>query len=115
MARKQRRPANGLIHHSDRGSQYTSFAYQRELTANGFRASFTQTGACLDNAYIELFFATLKKELVYDLVFETREEAKTIIFEYVNGFYNNQRLHSSLDYQSPAYFETNHMLEKLAA
>ena len=115
MARKQRRPSSGLIHHSDRGSQYTSYAYRRELTVNGFRASFTQAGACLDNAYIESFFATLKKELVYDLIFGTREEAKAIIFEYINAFYNNQRLHSSLDYQSPAKFETNHMLEKLAA
>ena len=66
-------------------------------------------------AMIESFFATLKKEFVYDLSFETREEAKTIIFDYINGFYNNQRLHSSLDYQSPTHFETNHMLEKLAA
>lgn len=114
MATKQRRLNKGLIHHSDKGSQYTSHAYQRELTTWGMRPSFTGTGACLDNAHIESFFATLKKELVYQTTFTTREEARLAIFEFIEGYYNRRRLHSSLNYQSPAEFEAQG-LEKLAA
>lgn len=105
MATKQRRPPKGLIHHSDRGSQFTSHAFARELASWGFRQSFTATGACLDNAYIESFFATLKKELVYQNVFATREEARKALFAYINVTYNRYRLHSSLGYQSPDAFE----------
>jgi transposase InsO family protein len=118
MAIKQRRPANGLMHHSDQGSQYTSYAFERELKSQGIRASFTSTGACLDNAYIESFFASLKKEKVYKTTFNTREEARAAIFEYINITYNRFRLHSSLSYKSPETFEalqSQSSLEKLAA
>jgi transposase InsO family protein len=105
MAVKHRRPPQGLIHHSDKGSQYTSYAYQDELLAWGMKPSFTGTGACLDNAFIESFWATLKKELVYQTTFTTLQEARSAIFEYIEVFYNRYRLHSSLDYTSPATFE----------
>ncbi len=114
MATRQRRISKGLIHHGDKGSQYTSYAYQRELAAQGMRPSFTGTGACLDNAYTESFFATLKKELVYQITFATREEARLAVFEFIEGCYNRWRLHSSLGYQSPAEFEAQG-LERLAA
>lgn len=78
------------------------------------RPSFTGTGACLDNAYIESFFATLKKELVYQTTFTTRDEARLAVFAFIEGYYNRWRLHSSLKYQSPAEFEAQG-LEKLAA
>jgi putative transposase len=105
MAVKHRRPAEGLIHHSDKGTQYTSYAYQNELSTWGMKPSFTGTGACLDNAFIESFWATLKKELVYQTTFTTREDARCAIFEFIEVFYNRYRLHSSLDYTSPATFE----------
>jgi putative transposase len=105
MAVKHRRPGEGLIHHSDKGTQYTSHAYQDELAAWGMRPSFTGTGACLDNAFIESFWATLKKELVHQTTFATREEARAAIFEFIEVFYNRYRVHSSLDYTSPATFE----------
>ena len=105
MAVKHRRPEAGLIHHSDKGTQYTSHAYQSELSTWGMKPSFTGTGACLDNAYIESFGATLKKELVYQTTFSTRQEARAAIFEFIEVFYNRYRLHSSLNYTSPATFE----------
>lgn len=114
MATKQRRPPKGLIHHSDRGSQFTSHAFARELTTWGFRQSFTATGACLDNAYIESFFATLKKELVYQNIFDSREKARNALFAYINVTYNRYRLHSSLGYQSPDAFETTSTGQPLA-
>ncbi len=114
MATKQRRPPKGLIHHSDRGSQFTSHAFARELTAWGFRQSFTATGACLDNAYIESFFATLKKELVYQNIFDSREKARNALFAYINVTYNRYRLHSSLGYHSPDAFETTSTGQPLA-
>jgi putative transposase len=106
MAVKHRRPDKGLIHHSDKGTQYTSHAYQTELGTWGMKPSFTGTGACLDNAYIESFWATLKKELVHQTTFATREEARAAIFEFIEVFYNRYRLHSSLGYISPASFES---------
>lgn len=78
------------------------------------RASFTGTGACLDNAYIESFFATLKKELVYQTEFQSREEARSAISEFINMYYNSWRLHSSLGYRCPNDFETQG-LARLAA
>ena len=114
MASKQRQAPRGLIHHSDKGSQYTSYAYQRELAAQGMRPSFTGTGACLDNTYIESFFATLKKELIYQTKFATREEARSAISQFINMYYNSWRLHSSLGYQCPNDFEAQG-LERLAA
>ena len=114
MATRQRRAPKGLIHHSDKGSQYTSYAYWRELVTWGMLQSFTGTGACLDNAHIESFFATLKKELVYQTTFATRAAARLAVFEFIEGYYNRWRLHSSLNYQSPADFEAQG-LERLAA
>ena len=117
MAVKQRGSIKGLIHHSDRGSQYTSYAFEHELSRQGFRASFTSTGACLDNAFIESFFASLKKELVYKTSFDTREHARSAIFEYINVTYNRFRLHSSIGYKSPETFEAMNQngLELVAA
>lgn len=110
----------GLILHSDRGSQYTSYAYQRELAAQKMLPSFTAKGACLDNACMESFWATLKKELIHPHErFATRDEARRAIFEYIHVFYNRERLHSSLGYTSPELFEALQQpsadLESLAA
>ena len=107
MAIKQRGSIRGLIHHSDRGSQYTSYAFERELKSQDIRASFTATGACLDNAFIESFFASIKKELIYRTALTTREGTRTVIFEYINITYNRFRLHSSIGYKSPETFEAN--------
>jgi putative transposase len=117
---KHRGRQEGLIHHSDRGSQYTSYAYQRELASQKMLPSFTAKGACLDNACMESFWATLKKELVYPQQrFATKEEARLAIFEYIHVFYNRERLHSSLGYTSPEVFEAlkqpSEGLEALAA
>ena len=104
---KRRKPALGLIHHSDRGSQYTSGLYQRELAAQGMLPSFTGKGACFDNAVIESFWATFKKELVYPQErFATHDEARTAIFEFVEVYYNCERLHSSLGYKTPEVYES---------
>lgn len=106
MAITHRKPPKGLIHHSDRGSQYTSYKFQNKLQAHGFQASFTGTGACLDNAAIESFWATLKKELIYiKPIFKTRDEARAAIFQYIETYYNRARIHSSLDYRTPLSFE----------
>ena len=107
MAIKQRGSVKGLIHHSDRGSQYTSYAFERELKSQDIKASFTATGACLDNAFIESFFASIKKELIYRTALTTREGTRTAIFEYINITYNRFRLHSSINYKSPEAFEAN--------
>ena len=114
MGTRQRRISKGLIHHSDKGSQYTSHAYGRELATWGMLPSFTGTGACLEDAYIESFFAQLKKKLVYQRTFATREEASLAVFEFIEGYYNRWRLHSGLDYQSPTEFEAQ-AVQRLAA
>lgn len=99
----------GLLHHSDRGSQYASDAYQQVLTSYGMTASMSGTGNCYDNAAMESFFATLKTELVYQETFTTREEAKLALFEYIEVFYNRERIHSALGYLSPEAFEASLM------
>lgn len=104
---QRRKPAPGLIHQSDKGSQYTSHLYQRELASQAMCASFTGKGACFDNAVIESFWATLKRELVRPgKHFATREEARTAIFEFIEIYYNRERLHSSLGYQTPEVYES---------
>ncbi len=103
MALTHRRPVGGL-HHSDRGSQYTSLAYQRRLTAAGFTASMSRRGNCWDNAVVESFFGTLKTELDED-VFESRAQASRAVFEFIEIWYNRQRRHSTLGYRTPAAFE----------
>jgi putative transposase len=105
MALHGRDPGAGLIHHSDRGSQYASDDYQEELNRRGIVCSMSRKGDCWDNAVVESFFATLKRELVYRHCFVTRAEATQTIFEYIEVFYNRQRRHSHLGYLSPEQFE----------
>lgn len=107
MATTQRSPSPGLIHHSDRGVQYCCFEYRAELEAWGMVPSMSRAGDCYDNAPKESFWATLKKELMSDRTFATREQARAAIFEYIEVFYNRQRIHSSLGYVSPEQFEAN--------
>jgi transposase InsO family protein len=98
-------PAAGLIHHSDRGSQYCSIDYQAELSKRGVLISMSSKGNCYDNAMVERFFKTLKSELVWRTVFCTRREAELAIARYIDGFYNPVRRHSALSFTSPAQFE----------
>jgi len=105
MALKTRQPQAGLLHHSDRGSQYAAGPYQQLLTAHGITASMSRKGNCWDNACVESFFGTLKRELIHHRQYSTRDEAKQEIFEYLEVFYNRQRRHSTLGYQSPVEFE----------
>jgi putative transposase len=105
MAVARRLPEEELLAHSDRGSQYASDHYQSLLGKHGIECSMSRRGDCWDNAPMESFFASLKKELVHDADFETRAEARAALFEYIEVFYNNQRRHSSLGYVSPAEFE----------
>lgn len=102
---QRKRPAKGLIHHSDRGRQYASYAYQALLNEYGITASMSRSGNCYDNAYAESFFGTLKRELVYGERYRNRKEARLSIFEYVMMFYNRRRRHSSLGYKSPEQYE----------
>lgn len=95
-----------LIAHSDRGSQYASDDYRRKIRLAGIIASMSRKGNCWDNAHCESFFHSLKTELVYRTNFKTREEAKQAIFEWIETWYNRQRLHSSLDYMSPTKYES---------
>ena len=105
MALQARRPAAGLVHHTDRGCQYTAHAYQARLASHGITASMSRAGDCYDNAMAESFFATLKAELIDARPWPTRRGARQAIFEWVEVFYNRQRSHSALDYQSPVAFE----------
>jgi putative transposase len=100
-----RRPKPGLLHHSDRGGQYLSAAYQHLLDEHGAHCSMSRPGNCLDNAAVESFFHTLKTELVYPQHYRTREQARLAVFEYIESFYNRTRLHSTLDYRSPEEYE----------
>jgi transposase InsO family protein len=106
MALRQRPVLAGLLHHSDRGSQYGAMAYQQQLAIRGIRCSMSRPGNCWDNAVVESFFATLKTELrVTEEWNSSRQHARTAIFEYVEGFYNRTRRHSTLGYLSPVEFE----------
>lgn len=105
MALARRRPAADLVHHSDRGSQYTATAYQALLAEHGVAVSMSRAGDCYDNALAESFFATLKTELIDRQPWPTRRAARQAIFDWIEGFYNRRRLHSALRYQSPAAFE----------
>lgn len=105
MALKARRPAPGLVFHSDRGSQYTSHEFARMLASKGIVQSLSRPHQCWDNAVAESFFATLKTELVYRESWPTRAAARSAVFEFIEVFYNRRRLHSSLGYRSPAEYE----------
>ena len=105
MALARRRPTPGLLHHSDRGTQYVGTAYQGLLARHGIVISMSRRGNCWDNAVAESFFATLKVELVQGASWPTREYARRAIAEYIELFYNPQRRHSSLGYLSPIAFE----------
>jgi transposase InsO family protein len=100
----RQRPREGLIHHSDRGRQYATYAYQALLKQSGITSSMSRKGHCYDNAYIESFFATLKRELVHGERYQTREDARLSIFEYIEVFYNRIRKHSALGYKSPKQY-----------
>ncbi len=104
MALLNRQPPAGLLHHSDRGSQYTSETYRNQLANLDCQVSMSRTGNCYDNAAMESFFATLKAECA-NKVFNSKLEASSSIFEFIEGWYNRQRLHSTLDYLSPVEFE----------
>jgi putative transposase len=105
MAVRRRLPGEGLVAHSDRGSQYASDHYRRLLDRHGITCSMSRVAQCWDNAPVESFFASLKRELVHDERYTTHDEARASIFEYVETFYNRVRRHSSLGYASPAEFE----------
>jgi transposase InsO family protein len=108
MAVRRRLPAAGLVAHSDRGSQYASDHYRALLRRHGITCSMSRKAQCWDNAPVESFFASLKRELVHDEHYTTREQARASIFEYVEAFYNRARRHSALGYVSPAEFERSH-------
>jgi len=111
----RRRPAVGLVHHSDRGSTYASGDYRRALDARGIECSMSRKGDCWDNAVAESFFSTLKRELEGIDDFESRDGATLSIGEYIDGFYNVQRRHSAIDYTSPIEFELIHSAKRVAA
>ena len=110
-----KRPAAGLIHHSDRGSQYCSHDYRKLLEQFGMKASMSRKGNCYDNAPVESFFATLKTELVYHRRYQTRRQAVAEITEYIDLFYNRQRRHSKLGYLSPMAFMIKYWEKRQAA
>ena len=108
MALYQRRPARGLLHHSDRGSQYASHQIRALLEVHQIQISMSGTGNCYDNAVMESFWGTLKNEWVHRQKYQTRAQAKSDIFAYIEGFYNTVRLHSTLGYCSPMEFEAKY-------
>jgi transposase InsO family protein len=113
MALQNRRPAAGLIHHSDRGSEYASVRYQTLLQQHTIQASMSGKGDCYDNAMMESFWATLKEECCGTTIFATRGEAKSAIFSYIEIYYNRKRLHSSLGYRSPFDYETRGVIREV--
>ena len=114
MALQRRRPPQGLLHHSDRGSQYASRDYQQVLASHGIVCSMSRRGNCWDNAVAESFFATLKVELVADAAWLTRAAAQADLVEYLEVFYNGRRRHSALGYLSPRVFEQRQQQAALA-
>ena len=115
MAIARRKPAPGLVHHSDRGVQYTSLSFSKRLEDEGLLPSMGRVGSAYDNALAESFVATLKTELLYRNTWPTRQAARTAIFEYIEGFYNTRRRHSTLSYLSPAEFEEVRLVGENAA
>lgn len=105
MAARQQRPAAGLIHHTDRGSVYASHDYRRQLKHYRMISSMSRKKDCWDNAVAESFFSTLKNELTWNVTYTNREQARSAIFDYIEVFYNRQRLHETLDYRTPVQVE----------
>jgi putative transposase len=106
MALRRRRPSSRLLHHSDRGCQYTSAEYRSELAKHGIAVSMSRKGNCWDNAVAESFFSTIKAELIRDVRWTGRLELRSAVFQYIEFFYNRRRLHSSLGYKTPTEIET---------
>ncbi|MFP6583916.1 MAG: IS3 family transposase [Candidatus Hydrogenedentota bacterium] len=104
---KERQPGKGLLHHSDRGSQYASKGYRKTLKQFKMKCSMSRKGNCWDNAPMERFFSSLKSEWLRDKIFPTHEAATSAIFEYIETFYNPKRRHAALGYQSPIQYENN--------
>ncbi len=115
MAIARRRPGAGLVHHSDRGTQYTSLAFGRRAREAGIALSMGSVGDCYDNAMAESFFASLETELLDRTTFRTRAEARLAVFDYIEAFYNSQRRHSAIGYVSPAEFERRYRSETITA
>jgi putative transposase len=111
MALAQRRPAPGLIWHTDQGSQFVSLAFGQKARAAGIAQSMGSKGDCFDNAVAESFFATLKKELIHGRSWPSKAELRTEVFEYIEIFFNRRRRHSTLGFLSPAQFETTRQIE----
>jgi transposase InsO family protein len=107
MALAHRQPSGGLVHHSDRGVQYASEAYRQRLAGAGVVPSMSRRGNCYDNAVMESFWSSLKRELVHRCQFATRAQARAAVFEWIEILYNRARFHSALGYQSPVDFENN--------
>ena len=101
----RRQPGRGILHHSDRGSQYAGAAFQQLLKDHGMTCSMSRKGDCWDNAPMESFFHTLKTELVMHCDYKTRDDARASLFDYMEVFYNRQRRHSSISYEAPLPFE----------
>lgn len=114
MALQRRRPKAGLLHHSDRGCQYTSDTYRLQLERCGITVSMSRRGNCWDNAVAESFFSTLKKELISRQRWTGRLAVRQALFDYIEIFYNRQRLHSTLDYKTPAQAEADYQLDPAA-
>ena len=110
MAVAARRPGPGLMHHSDRGVQYTCHRYRELLSMHGVTVSMSRKGNCYDNAVVESFWGKLKNEMVYHRKFTTRDQARAAIFDYIEVFYNRQRLHAAIGYVSPEAFEASRSL-----
>ncbi len=113
-AYKAKRPKKGLIHHSDRGSQYASADYRKRLKKYRMKASMSRKGNCYDNACIESFHSVLKKEFVYCTKFKTKQQAQDEMFQYIEFFYNRKRIHSALGYVSPVQFAAKFQTRKTA-
>lgn len=115
MALDQRQPGRGLIHHSDRGTEYACDAFQQLLAEHGIVCSMSRSGNCWDNAVAESFFATIKREMIDQEDFQSRAEAVAAIADYIDNFYNVHRLHSSIGYLSPLEFELRSLVAQQAA
>jgi transposase InsO family protein len=114
MAYWRRKPGKGLIHHSDRGSQYASFDYRNLLGIYGMICSMSRKGDCWDNAVAESFFHSLKTEWTNDIIYRTRSDARGDVIQYIEMFYNSNRFHSYLEYKNPNDFEKNFILANAA-